>query len=112
MQEIRESKSFDSSSESSKSSGHRCKVDAYCKSVPLKEIIEGVTRSLHEINFFSHEGKLRGLILGLLENPVSQMKEQEKHSKEYQARPLSQKILGPSGQKFTGAKVYEVRKRR
>jgi hypothetical protein len=72
MSEIRESQSFESSSgDESQSSRHRHEVDAYCKSVPLKEIIEGVTKSLHEINFFSHEGKLRGLILGLLENPVS-----------------------------------------
>ena len=43
----------------------------------MATIVKEVTKSLNEINFYGFENKLRGIILSLLERPVTKMKEQE-----------------------------------
>lgn len=45
--------------------------------IPLQEIVQEVSKTLKEINFYEFENKLRGIILTMLDRPLSQMKEQE-----------------------------------
>jgi hypothetical protein len=46
-------------------------------SIPLQKIVQEVTKSLNEVNFFGFENRIRALILGLLEKPIQTMKDQE-----------------------------------